>query len=154
MVRVERLTRKQLTSRPDHLWLESSGNQWESTPSSRRSKSGLRKGSILKMPENCVGSFSSTPRIRNSKKPSRMLVINWKHLWLLLCLVKLSKIVGVVHPTELRQNLRVFWKLVNPQECVWEIRYRIIIKTMLQEKVRIHYRTTVWFTNSFLCVKQ
>ena len=32
-----------------------------------------------------------------------------------------------------KQNLRVFWKLMNPQECVWEIRYRIIMKTILQE---------------------
>ena len=38
----------------------------------------------------------------------------------------------------LKQNLRVFWKLTNPLECVWEIRYRIIMKTILQEKVRIH----------------
>ena len=32
---------------------------------------------------------------------------------------------------------------MNPQECVWEIRCRIITKTMLQEKVRIHYSTLV-----------
>ena len=32
--------------------------------------------------------------------------------------------MGVVHPTKFKQNLRVFWKLMNPQECVWEIRYR------------------------------
>ena len=81
------------------------------------------------MLENCVGSFSSTPRIRNSKKPSRTHVRSWKHQWLLLCPVKLRKIVGVVHPTKFRRNLRVFWKLMNPQECVWEIRYRIIMKT-------------------------
>ena len=37
-------------------------------------------------------------------------------------------------PTKVKQNLRVFWKLMNPQECVWEIRYRIIMKTKLQEK--------------------
>ena len=48
--------------------------------------------------------------------------------------------------TKIRQNLRVFWKLMNPQECVWETRYRIITKTILQEKVRIHYSTTTWFT--------
>ena len=35
------------------------------------------------------GSISSTLRTSNSKKPSRMLVRNWKHQWLLLCLVKL-----------------------------------------------------------------
>ena len=44
---------------------------------------------------------------------------------------KIMKNVGVVHPTKLRQYLRVFWKLMNPQECVWETRYRIIMKTIL-----------------------
>ena len=34
---------------------------------------------------------------------------------------------------------------MTPQECVWEIRYRIITKTILQEKVRIHYSTTILF---------
>ena len=107
-----------------------------------------------KLHENCVGSSSSTPRIRNSKKPSRMHVRSWKHQWLLLCPVKLRKrIVGVVHPTKFKQNLRAFWKLMNPQECVWEIRYRIIMKTILHEKVKTHYSTTTWFTNLFLCLK-
>ena len=92
------------------------------------------KSSILRTHDNCEGSISSTLRIRNSKKPSRTRVRSWKHQWLLLCPVKLPKIVGVVHPTKLRRNLRVFWKLMNPRECVWEIRYRIIMKTILQEK--------------------
>ena len=51
--------------------------------------------------------------------------------------------MGVVDPTKLKQNLRVFWKLMNPQECVWETRYRIIMKTILQEKVKIHYSTII-----------
>ena len=34
-----------------------------------------------------------------------------------------------------------------------ETRYRIIIKTILQEKEKIHYSTTIWFTNLFLCLK-
>ena len=42
---------------------------------------------------------------------------------------------------------------MNPQECVWEIRYRIIMRTILQEKVKIHYSTTICFTNLFLCLK-
>ena len=71
------------------IYGQNSGNQWESTPSWRRSKSGLRKSSTLKTHENCVGSISSTRRIRNSKKPSRMRVRSWKHQWLLLCPVKL-----------------------------------------------------------------
>ena len=134
------------------IYGQNSGNQWESTPSWRRSKSGLMKSSILKTLEKCEGSISSTLRIRNLKKPSRTRVRSWKHQWLLLCLVKLWKIVGVVHPTKLKQNLRVFWKLMNLQECVWEIRYRIIMKTILQEKETIHYSTTIWFTKKFLCL--
>ena len=39
---------------------------------------------------------------------------------------------------------------MNLRECVWEIRCRIIIKTILQEKEKIHYSTTIWFTNLFL----
>ena len=77
----ERLTRKQRTSRPDHLWPEL-WRKWDRMPSWRRSKSGLRKSSILKTHENCEGSISSTRRIRNSKKPSRMLARNWKRQWL------------------------------------------------------------------------
>ena len=34
-----------------------------------------------------------------------------------------------------------------------EIQYHIIMKTILQEKVRIHYSTTIWFTSLFLCLK-
>ena len=55
------------------------------------------KSSILKTHENCVESISLTPRIRNSRKPSGTRVRSWKHQLLLLCLVKLRKIVGVVH---------------------------------------------------------
>ena len=28
---------------------------------------------------------------------------------------------------------------MNLRDCVWEIRYRIIVKTILQEKETIHY---------------
>ena len=37
----------------------------------------------------------------------------------------------VVDPTKLKQNLRVFGKLMNLRECVWEIRYQIIMKTIV-----------------------
>ena len=78
-----RLTRKQLTSSPDHLWPEI----WKAM--GRRSKSGLMKSSILITHENCEGSISSTRRTRNLRRPSRMLARIWKHQWLLLCCVKL-----------------------------------------------------------------
>ena len=50
-------------------------------------------------------------------------------------------------------KLRAFWKLMNSQECVWETRYHQITKTILQEKVIIHYSITIWCTNLFLCLK-
>ena len=58
---------------------------------------------------------------------------------------KMLKNVAVVDPTELKQNLRVFWKLMNLRDCVWKIQYQIIMKTILQEKVKNHYSTTIWF---------
>ena len=47
--------------------------------------------------------------------------------------------MGVADPTKLKQNLRVFWKLMNLQDCVCEICYQIIMKTILQERETIHY---------------
>ena len=66
---------------------------------------------------------------------------------------KILKNMGVAGLTKIRQNLRVFWKLMNPPEYVWETLNLQITKTILQEKVRIHYSTTIWFTNLFLCLK-
>ena len=41
---------------------------------------------------------------------------------------------------------------MNPQECAWEIRYSIIMKTISQEKLKYSYSTITWFTNLFLCL--
>ena len=60
--------------------------------------------------------------------------------------------MGVVHPTKLKQDLRVFGKLVNLQDCVRENHCSIIMKTILQEKETIHY-SIISFTNLFLCLK-
>ena len=58
-----------------------------------------------------------------------------------------------MHPTKLEQDLRVFWRLMNPKDCVWENLCQIIMKTILQEKETIHYSITIWFTNLFLSLK-
>ena len=62
-------------------------------------------------------------------------------------------VLGMVHLIKSNQNLRVFWKLVNPQDCVWENHYRLIMKTILQEKDTSHYSIIIWCTNLFLCLK-
>ena len=82
------------------------GRKWERMPSWRRSKKDRMKSSIWITHKNCEGSISVTRRIRNSRKPSRMLVRNWKHQLLLLCPAKLwRRIVGVVHPTKIKTRL-------------------------------------------------
>ena len=48
---------------------------------------------------------------------------------------------------------KLAWKVMNPQECVWQIRHREITKTILQERGTIHYSITIWFINLFLCLK-
>ena len=147
----ERLTRKQLTSRPDHLWPE----LWKST------------GKHVKLKEKQKWSYEQL-HLENARKLRGIYVINpedkefketiknaRKKLERSMALAvpcKIMKILGVVDPTKLKQNLRVFSKLMNLRECVWEIRYRSI-KTILQEKEKIHYSTTIWFTNLFLCLK-
>ena len=147
-----RLTRKQLTSRPDHLWPElwkSMGKHAKLKEKQKWSEERIHLENARKLrgiyfidPEDTE--FKET--IKNARKKLETSVAPAMP-------VKLRKIVGVVHPTKFKQNLRVFWKLMNPQECVWETRYRKIMKTILQEKVRIHYSTTIWFTNLFLCLK-
>ena len=83
-----RLTRKQQTSRPDHVWPE----LWKSMGKHAKLKEKQKwsnERSISKTLANCEESISSTQRIRNSKKPSRTRVRSWKHQWLLLCPAKL-----------------------------------------------------------------
>ena len=45
-----------------------------------------------------------------------------------------QNLVNMVSPIKSNQDLRVFWKPVNLRDCVWEIHYRTIMKTILQEK--------------------
>ena len=120
----------------------------------RRGKSGHVKSPNSIIPENCEEFISLTLRTRNSKKPSRMLARNWKRQWLPQCLARQARTVSmvrpVVNPMRSNQNLRVFWKPVNPQDCVWKNLYRIITRTILQERGRIHCNITIWFTNLFL----
>ena len=89
--------------------------QWEETPSWRRSKSGQKKKSILKTHENCEESISSTLEDTEFKETIKNAREKLETSVALGMPCKIWNIVGVVHPTKLRQNLRVFWKLMNPQ---------------------------------------
>ena len=144
-----KLTRKQLTSRPDHQG-QNSGIQWESTPSWRRSKSGRMKKLHLDNARKLRGIYFIDPEDKEFKETIKNAR---KKLETSVALAMPCKVLKIFNcgSNKIKTNLRVFWKVMNPQECVWETRYRIIMKTILQEKVKIHYNTTTWFTNLFLC---
>ena len=102
-----RLTRKQLTSRPDHLWPELWDKMGKNAKLKEKQKWSHEK-LILKTHENCEGSISLTRKTRNSRRLLRMLVRNWKHRLLLLCNAKswrAIRIVGVAHPTKSKTKL-------------------------------------------------
>ena len=147
-----RLTRKQLTSRPDHLWPE----LWKSMGKNAKLKEKQKWSEEKRHLENARkfrGIYFIDPEdtefnetIKNARKKLETSVAP-----AMPC--KIMKNCGSGVSDKIKQNLRVFWKLMNPQECVWETRYHQITKTILQEKVRIHYSITIWFTNLFLCLK-
>ena len=149
----ERLTRKQLTSRPDHLWPElwkSMGKHAKLKEKQKWSEEKLHLENARKL----QGIYFIDPKdkefketIKNARKKLETSVAP------AMLFKNILKNCGSGHPTKLKQNLRVFWKLMNLQDCVWEIRYRIIMKTILEEKETIHYSITIWFTNLFPCLK-
>ena len=117
---------------------QSSGRNWEEMLRWGRSKNGQLKNQNSIMLEDQEESISLTLRTRSSKKPLGMLEGNWKHQWLPLSLArharKARKGRSVARLMISSQNLRVPWKPVNPQDCVWKNLYQIITKTMLQEE--------------------
>ena len=84
-----------------------------------------------------------------------MLARNWKHLWLLLLPCKTSKKCkhGKTRGKTNDIKSKLAWKPVNPHDCGWKNLHQIIMRTILHERVTIHYNTTIWFTNLFLCFK-
>ena len=119
----ERLTRKR--RHPGQIILgQNSGRNWEEMPSWRRGKSGHMKNLNSIMPEDYEEFISLTLRTRSSKRPLGMLERNWKHQFLPLCFARHARKVRKRRPVARlmisSQNLRVFWKPVNLEDCVWE----------------------------------
>ena len=108
-----RLTRKQLTSRPDHLWPElwkSMGKHAKLKDKQKWSEEKLHLENARKLRgiyfiDPGVAEFKET--IKNARKKLETSVAPAMPF-------KMRQIVGVVHPTKLRPNLRAFWKLMNP----------------------------------------
>ena len=147
-----RLTRKLLTSRPAHLWpelWESMGKHAKLKEKHKWSEEKFHLENARKLRGICFIDLEDTElkNIKNARKKLETSVAP-----AMPC--KIMKNCGNDASNKIKkQNLRVFWKLMNLQDCVWEIQYQIIMKTILQEKEKIHYSTTIWFTNLFLCLK-
>ena len=77
----ERLTRKQLTSRPDRLWPELLDKMGKNAKLKEKQKWSHEKPH-LDNARKLRGIFSLTPRTRNLRRPLRMLARNWKYQWL------------------------------------------------------------------------
>ena len=129
------------------IYGQKSRKQWGRMPSWRKSKIGWMKSSIWKTHENCEGSISLTLRkcaqevgniSRSCYMPCKIVKKTCWEWWI---------------QQNWKQDLRVFWKLMNLQDCVWENHYQIVMKTILQEKETIHHSITIWFTNLFLSLK-
>ena len=149
----ERLTGKQLTSRPDHLWPEF----WE------------RMGKNAKLKEKQKWSHEKL-HLDNARKLRGIYFIDPEDKEFKDALKKLETPVAPAMPCKIMKSNKncgngdksnkiktklacILEKLVNPQDCVWENHCRIIMKTVLQEEETIHYSITIWFTNLFLCLK-
>ena len=83
-----RLTRKQFTSRPDHLWPELWKSMGKNTKLKEKQK-WFEEELHLENARKLRGIYFIDPRIRSTRKPSRTRVRNWKRQLLLLCPAKL-----------------------------------------------------------------
>ena len=101
----------------------------------REAKVVTWKSSILMTHENCEGSISlkTTRNQRNHQECSQEIGnTSGSRYALQNFFQKTIRIVGVVHLTKSKPNLRVLWKLVNPQDCVWKNHCRPWRPTMLR----------------------
>ena len=146
-----RLTKRQVTSRPDYLWTE----LWTKVG---RSKNGQLKNQSSIMLEDYEEFISLTLRTRSSKKPLRLLGRNWKHQWLPLCLARDSR---KSKNGEIRSKTHDF---KSKFACILEasdstrMRMEESLPNYYEDHIagrgEIHYNITIWYTNLFLCLKQ
>ena len=148
-----RLMRKQLTSRPDHLWPEiwkTMGRNAKLKEKQKWSNEKLHLENARKLRGICFidpedNEFKET--IKNARKKLETSLAP-----AMPCKI-MKKNCGSGKSNKIKKDLRAFWKLMNLQDCVWENHCQIIMKTILQEKETIHYSITIWFINLFLCLK-
>ena len=149
-----RLTKRQATSRPDHLWPELWRGMSKNAKLREKHKWAIEKPK-LDNARRLRGIYFIDPEDMEFKEIIKNARNKMETPMALAMPCKTSKKCRpVAKPMSSNQNLRVSWKPVNPQDCVWKILYRIIMRTISQEKETIHCSITIWYTNIFLCFKQ
>ena len=129
----ERLTKRQVTSRPDHLWPEiwkTVGRNAKLKEKQKWSNEKLHMENARKLrgiyfidPED--KEFKET--IKNARKKLETSVAP-----AMPCKI-MKKYCGSGGSNKIKnKTLRVFWKLMNLQDCVWENHCHIIMGTILQ----------------------
>ena len=147
-----RLTRKQLTSKPDHLWPElwkSMGKNAKLKEKQKWSEEKIHLENARKLsgiyfidPEDTE--FKET--IKNARKKLETSVAP-----AMPC--KIMKNCGSGGSDKNKTKLACVLEANEyPPECVWETLHHQFTKTILQEKVKIDYNITIWFTIFILCL--
>ena len=103
------------------------------------------KSSILRTHENCEGSIFIDPEdkefketIKNARKKLETSVAP-----AMPCKI-MKKNCGSGGSNKIKTKLACILEADESTRLRMEIQYRIIMKTILQEKVRIHYSTAIW----------
>ena len=153
----ERQTKRQATSRPDHLWPELWRGMARNAKLREKHEWAIEKPK-LDNASRLRGIYFFDPEDKEFKETIRNARKSWKHQWLQPCLAIHARTASMGRPVARLMisglNLRVSWKPVNPQECVWKNLYQNFMRTILQEDRTIHYNITIWYTNLFLRLKQ
>ena len=175
----ERLTKKQTTSMPDHLWPE----RWKICQTQRNAekKSGLSKNRNLTTPESWEVFISLIRRMRSSRKPWKTRGKSWKFRCQHPCLARLGEasterltcsasgirktkyacIVEADESTRKRLEGTLHKRSCKPQcrekESSTEPRYQMRKQQWTKNgktQKKIHWAITRLCTSFFLCLKQ
>ena len=146
----ERLTRRQVTSRPDHLWPEF----W------------IELGRSAKLKEKHTWS-NGKPKLDNARRLRRNYVIDPEDKEFKETIKnarkKLETLMAPAMPCKTSKNFKhgetrgksneIKSKLACILEASESTRLRMEESTILQERVTIHCNIVIWYTNLFLCLK-
>ena len=141
MLSGRRLTRKQLTSRPDslrpELW-EKMGNNAKLKEKQKWSHEKFHLDNARKL----RGIYFIDLEDKEFKETMKNVRKNLETPIAPSMFCKTCKKTSMRRPVARLMisslNLHVSWKPVNPQECVWKNLYRNVMRTMLQERETVH----------------